>query len=103
MKTAFIGHRRILAENLPQRLTEAIKAEIERGCFSLAMGTHGEFDRLSLDICRKLKSEYPELQIEVVLNSLHDVKNGDEMSSPYSDVTTVMYEIEEAYYKRRIT
>ncbi len=33
MKTAFIGHRQIFAQTLPQRLIEAIKAEIKSGCF----------------------------------------------------------------------
>lgn len=104
MKTAFIGHRRIFANTLSQRLKEAIRDEIEKGCISFTMGTHGEFDRLALRACRELRNEYPELQIEVVLTSLHTIEKIDEWdSAAYSDVNTVMYEIEEAHYKRRIT
>ena len=104
MKTAFIGHRQFFAKTLPQRLLGAIKTEIENGCFSFTMGTHGEFDRLALQSCRKLKNEYPELQIEVVLTSLHTIQKSDEWNNaPYSDVNTVLYDIEEAHYKQRIT
>ena len=104
MKTAFIGHRQIFAKTLPQKLMEAIKTEIKNGCFSFTMGTHGEFDRLALQSCRKLRNEYPELQIEVVLTSLHIIQKGDEWdSAPYSDVSTVMYDIEETHFKQRIT
>ena len=104
MKTAFIGHRQIFAKTLPQRLSYAIKTEIANGCFSFTMGTHGEFDKLALQTCRKLRNEYPELQIEVVLTSLHTIQKGDRMNSaPYSDVSTIMYDIEEAHYKQQIT
>ena len=91
MKTAFIGHRQIFAKNIAQRLAEAIKAEIESGCFSFTMGTHGEFDSLALYACRKLRRDYPGLQIEVVLTSLHAIqKSEDLIDAPYSDVTTVL-------------
>ncbi len=104
MKTAFIGHRQIFAKTLPLRLINAIKAEIKNGCFLFTMGTHGEFDRLALKSCRKLRYEYPELQIEVVLTSLHTIQKGAKWDSkPYSDVSTVLYDIEETHYKQRIT
>lgn len=104
MKTAFIGHRQIFAKTLPQRLIDAIKAKITSGCFSFTMGTHGEFDRLALRSCRQLREKYPELQIEVVLTSLHTIQKSDKWDSvPYSDVRTVLYDIEEAHYKQRIT
>ncbi len=104
MKTAFIGHRQIFAKTLPRRLIDAIKAEIKNGCFSFTMGTHGEFDRLALQSCRKLRKEYPGLQIEVVLTGLHTIQKSDEWdSTPYSDVSTVFYDIEEAHFKQRIT
>ena len=104
MKTAFIGHRQIFSKTLPQRLIDAIKAEIKSGCFLFTMGTHGEFDRLALQSCRKLRGEHPELQIEVVLTSLHAIQKGDKWDgTPYSDVSTVFYDIEETHYKQRIT
>ena len=104
MKTAFIGHRQIFSKTLPQRLIEAIKAEKKRGCFLFTMGTHEEFDRLALQSRRKLRGEHPELEIEVVLTNLHAIQKGDKWDgAPYSDVSTVLYDIEETHYKQRIT
>ena len=104
MKTAFIGHRQIFAKNLPQRLIEAIKAEIDNGCLSFTVGTHGEFDSLALSVCRQLRNEYPDIKIEVVLTSLHTIEKNYEWDCiPYSDVSTVMYDIEDAHYKQQIT
>ena len=101
MKTAFIGHRQIFAKNLPQRLIEAIKAEIDNGCLSFTVGTHGEFDSLALSVCRQLRNEYPDIKIEVVLTSLHTIEKNYEWDCiPYSDVSTVMYTIEDAPYKQ---
>lgn len=104
MKTAFIGHRQIFAKTLPQRLIEAIKAEIDNGCLSFTMGTHGEFDSLALSVCRQLRNEHPDIKIEVVLTSLHTIEKNYEWDCiPYSDVSTVMYDIEDAHYKQQIT
>ena len=104
MKTAFIGHRQIFAKTLPQRLIEAIKAEIDNGCLSFTMGTHGEFDDLALNACRQLRNEHPDIKIEVVLTSLHTIEKNYEWDCiPYSDVSTVMYDIEDAHYKQQIT
>lgn len=103
-KTAFIGHRRIFAKTLLRRLTDAIKAEMEHGCRFFTMGTHGEFDSLALNACRKLRNDYPEMKIEVVLTSLHTIRKNYEWDDvPYSDVSTIMYDIEDAHYKRQIT
>lgn len=66
MKTAFIGHRQIFIDNLDERLVEAIKTEIGYGCYSFIMGTHGQFDTLALLVCRKLRNEFSDLDIEVV-------------------------------------
>lgn len=68
------------------------------------MGTHGEFDKLALQSCRKLREEYPELQIEVVITGLHTIQKDEEWgSAPYADVSTVLYDVEEAHFKQRIT
>lgn len=103
-KTAFIGHRQLFAKDIDERLTNAIRAEIENGCMSFTMGTHGEFDSLALYICRKLRHDYPKMQIEVVLTSLHIIEKERNCDfDRYYDVNTVMYEIEDVHYKRQIT
>lgn len=104
MKTAFIGHRQVFGKNIKSKLMNAIQTEIDNGCMSFTMGTHGEFDDLALNACRWLRNTYSELQIEVVLTSLHTIKKVCESDIiPYDDVKTVMYEIEESHYKRQIT
>ncbi len=104
MKAAFIGHRRIIAKDIEERLKNAIHTEIANGCTAFTMGTHGEFDSLALNMCRRLRSTYSDIEIEVVITSLNIVKkNGEYEVAPYADVKTVIYEIEDVYYKRQIT
>ena len=104
MRTAFIGHRKVFAKNIEARLVEAILTEIERGCTAFTMGMHGEFDYLALTACRNLRHPYKELDIEVVITSLNAIKKDSELSAaPYADVKTVMFDIEDAHYKQRIT
>ena len=104
MKTAFIGHRQIFAKGTDERLLKAVEAEIQNGCMSFTMGTHGQFDKLSLWACRQLRKKYIDIDIEVVLTSLHAIDKNEEWDCiPYSDVKTVMYDIEDTHFKRQIT
>jgi len=104
MKTAFIGHRQVLAKNVYEKLVETIEAQIQNSCKSFTMGTHGEFDRLALSACKNLRRQYKDIEIEVVVTSLHTIEKQDELDiPPYSDVKTVMYEIEDTYFKRQIS
>lgn len=96
-KTAFIGHRLVLGEGIFELLLSETEKQIKAGCLAFTMGTHGEFDRLALSACRVLRKRYPEMRIEVVLTSPNSAKGGR-----YDDVDTVLFEIEELYYKRRI-
>lgn len=104
MKTAFIGHRKIFAPNLYDKLVDIAKIQIQKGCQCFTMGTHGEFDRLALAACRSLRRQYKNIEIEAVLTSLHIIETNNEWDElPYSDVKTVIYEIEKEHYKRQIT
>ena len=104
MRTAFIGHRKVFAKNIAERLLTAIQAEMENGCTLFTMGNHGEFDAFALSVCRNLRRTYKELEIEVVITSLNAIKKGSEFDeAPYADVKTVMFDIEDVHYKRRIT
>ena len=102
MKTAFIGHRQIFGKTIAKRLEEAIKTEIENGCKFFTMGTHGEFDDLALSVCRNLRNQYKDIKIEVVITGFRAIKKSCGYE-PYSDVKTVMYNIEDAHYKQKIT
>lgn len=74
------------------------------------MGTHIDFNRMTLDVCRELRKTYKDIQIEVVITSLnsinpiinHDEIFGDEKYIPDDDIQTVIYDIEEEHYKRKI-
>ena len=103
-KTAFIGHRKVYYEDkVIKRLEDAIAEQIEKGCSSFIMGTHGEFDSLALSCCRKARKNYPDIEIDVVLTSYHTVEKKDEFDYvPYQDVNTFMYDIEDEHFKRQI-
>ncbi len=103
-KTAFIGHRKIIAKNIAERLASAIQTEIENGCTTFTMGTHGEFDALALSVYRDLRKTNKDLKIEVVITSLNSIKKDIGFSeTPYDDVKTIMYDIEGAHFKQQIT
>ncbi len=104
-KTAFIGHRQIFANTLSERLIEAIDTEIHNGCDCFTMGMHGQFDKLALNTCREIHKRLPRFEIELVITSLNRIKNDFTdigYDAPYSDVKTVMYDIENAHYKQQI-
>lgn len=104
MKTAFIGHRHVFAQDIEDRLIKAIQTEIDNGCSEFTMGTHGAFDRLALSSCKKLRKTYDNLEIEVVITSLHTLERRNVFDmSPYADIKTVMFDIEHAYFKQQIT
>ncbi len=105
-KTAFIGHRQIFANTLNKRLVAAITNEIKSGCLNFTMGTHGDFDRLALSTCRTLRNLYHDISIEVAITSLNSIITPDagaDCFNHFADVNTVIFDIEETHYKRRIT
>ena len=109
-KVCFIGHRQILDMSIREKLKKAVENEIKDGADFFTMGTHGDFDRMALGVCRELRKTYKNITIEVVITSFktiepiidHDPIFGDEKYYPYADVQTTMYNIEEEHYKRQI-
>lgn len=101
-KTAFIGHRKIFAEGIYESIVCEAEKLIAQGCLSFTMGTHGQFDALALSACRALREKVGGIQIEVVITGLGAIKK-DKILSSFSDVNTVMFDVEEMHYKRRIT
>ena len=110
-KICFIGHRNVYKYGeIEKRLYNLIEEKIIDGYKCFTMGTHGEFDKLALSVCRQLRNFYKFIKIEVVITSFktieskieHDEIFGDEKFMPYNDVQTVMYEIEEVHFKKQI-
>lgn len=109
-RICFIGHRYASSLALKEKLKAIVKHEIENGYKFFTMGTHGRFDKLALEICRELRRTYKDIEIEVVITSLSEIKTivyddvfGHEIYVPYKDVKTIMYDIENEHYKRKIT
>ncbi len=106
-KITFIGHRNITEyKNIKTKLYNEIKKQIENGSKFFTMGTHGDFDKLALCVCRELRKIYKDIKIEVVVTSFSEIKPiiyGTEKNyTLYDDVKTVMYDIETVHYKRKI-
>ena len=101
-KTAFIGHRNVPLSTVKERLRDAVEKQIAEGCFSFIMGTHGAFDEGALSVCREARRRYPDLKIEIVLTSYHQVATKKEHKAPYSDDITILFDTEDIHYKKRI-
>ena len=111
-KIAFIGHKNLWGncERIKEKLYKLVEQEIQNGCKIFTMGTHGEFDKLALSVCRELRKTYKDIEIEVAITSLKTIEPiidydpifGNEKYFLYDDVTTIMYNIEEVHYKRKI-
>ena len=104
-KTAFIGHRKVyFSYKVKKRLEIAIDEQVKSGCKVFTMGTHGEFDSMALSACKKARASNPDIEINVVITSYHLIEKKNEYDYvPYQDVNTLMYEIEDEHFKRRIT
>ena len=105
-RVGYIGHSLIMYNKIILKLEKSIENEIENGADFFTMGTHGDFDKLALSTCKILRKKYQNIQIEVAITSLHVFDRpwfNAKSYNPYSDVKTIMYDIEDLYYKKRIT
>ncbi len=110
MNVCFIGHRKIGFGPIRDRLVRAVEEEIKNGGDCFKVGTHGEFDTMTLGVLREARRNHSNIKIEVVLTSLkktekqllYDDEFGKECYAPYKDVETIMFEIEEEHFKRQI-
>ena len=62
-KTAFIGHRQVFGKGAHERIMCEAEKQINLGCKSFTMGTHGEFDKLALSACRSMQKGIPILKL----------------------------------------
>lgn len=100
----FFGHRIVLKPNIEQQIYNYLKRILEKNNnVSFLIGTHGEFDKIILRVCRKLRRDYP-CKITVVFTSLVFLKKKKDYSliDFYKDVDTLVYDIEDVFYKKRI-
>lgn len=97
---SFFGHRNIYNPTLREKLHDCVKKFLVKDKVRLLIGTHGDFDLLSLSVCRELKSIF-DCKIYLVFTSLAALNKFDK--ELYKDVETLMYEIEDEHYKKQIT
>lgn len=106
---SFFGHRQIFCKDIRERLLATIENLILNGANHLIIGTHGDFDTLSLSVCRELRKIYPQIKISVVFTTLtilrkdtYDDDIGSSIADYYNDVETLIYDFEEEHFKRQI-
>ncbi|MBQ3158721.1 MAG: DUF1273 family protein [Clostridia bacterium] len=102
----FFGHRFITNEiQVRERLIKVLDKLIQKGYNQFIIGTHGDFDRLALSVCRELRREN-DIKIVVVFTSVSKIiknKNSNLSSIDlYQDCETIIYDIENIYYKNQI-
>ena len=112
-RVAFIGHRNLWGRSseVEAKLYKEVEKQIQNGCKFFTMGTHGEFDKIALNVCRVLRRTYPDIIIEVAITNLHNITHitdqdtiwGDEKYKKNTNIKTTMYDIEEQHFKRKIT
>ena len=107
---AFFGHRTVLnKEKIKVKITNILKELNCKNPIRCLVGCHGEFDDIALQACLEYKNTInSNLIISVVLTSLtflNKQEYGYSRADYYNDrgCETVFYDLEEVYYKKRIT
>lgn len=103
---ALFGHRDITnKQEVRKILYDYLKHKIKGQSVRVLIGTHGDFDRIALGVCKQLKNEGYNIDICVVFTSQKQLIKEmelDKYSNDYKNIETMMYEIEDMYYKRQI-
>lgn len=105
MKTcALFGHRIVLDNDLENKLYSEIEKLILKGTLDFLIGSHGDFDKLALSVCKKLKKKY-QINITIVFTTLNAfIKKDFDLSRAdcYCDINTKVYDIENIHFKKKI-
>lgn len=99
----FIGHGdwfRVSGKSI-DNLREILEMLINQNVKRFLVGTHGEFDRVALAMCRELRKKYNDIEIIVVKTNLAFLNNKD-LADNYRDIKTLVYDIENVYFKECI-
>lgn len=95
-------------ERLYEPLYTVIENEIKNGINKFIMFVHGDFDRLALYVCRKLRKQY-DIQIVVAITLFTRYRNtgvGSETGLPFNDffedTTRVDYKIKSSSFQAEL-
>ncbi|MBQ7798120.1 MAG: hypothetical protein IJ371_03255 [Clostridia bacterium] len=103
---SLFGNRFVCAKDkVGETLYNYLKTRIGNKCVRVLIGTHGDFDKISFSVCRRLKREGYNIHIILVYTSYKRLQKEMQETGvawDYRDIETMLYEIEEVYYKRQI-
>lgn len=103
---SLFGHRNIPnKEEVRQILYNYLQPKLKHNVVKVLIGTHGDFDRIALGVCKQLKREGYDIDIILVFTSYRQIKKEFDYigaENDYEDIETMIYEIEDIYYKRQI-
>ncbi len=101
---AFFGHH-IAPSFLEDRIYEAaenliLNCEVK----NFYVNRHGNFDEISLQVLRRLREKYPEIQICVVVENPHYKRDeyGNSRIACYDDYEVVSFVLDNLYFKASI-
>ena len=109
---SFFGHRQLFGnrENIRDKVFKQVKSFIVNDDVNVCIvGNHGEFDKMALSICIELKEKYKNIKINLAIANLTYLKKQNNETYNYFNelknkgIEIVIYDIEEIYYKRKIT
>lgn len=101
MKTTFIGHRKVNS-TIRDRLYKEIEKQIQEGCLSFIVGSHGDYDHMALSVCRELKKTHKDVKIEVVTSNINLFTKTTSKNIFNDDIAIISYDIEEIHFKKQI-
>ena len=97
---AFAGHSMFVECRLNfEKLIKTLQDLINNGVKEFLIGNHGEFDKMAFRACLILKEHNPQIKITRVFSSLLTL-----LKEPRNEkFQNICYDIEDIYFKRRIT
>ncbi len=103
---AIFGNRFVLNQQIAkEKLYNYLKLKLEYSAVRVLVGTHGDFDRMALGVCKQLKNEGFDIHISLVFTSqkaLIKQMQMDEGVGYYKDIETMLYDVDNAHYKMKI-
>ena len=104
---AIFGNRFVLnKQRAGEKLYNYLKGKLKDNRVRALVGTHGDFDKIAFCVCKRLEKEGFDIDIKLVYTSLRRLikENSPNEYAPlnYRNDETMMYEIEEVHFKRKI-
>ena len=103
---SIFGHRKFFSPNTEKILYNCLKSRVEGKKVRILVGTHGAYSQMAFGVAHRLKREGYDIELNMVCTSFKEVEKemycDGRLLNYYRDVQSVMYDIEEVHYKRKI-